>query len=103
VETTASEGGVDAFSTSASEIEHSLRFLLERCAGLRLAKSSRHNPLRNLHESFVRVIRSSVVERHGEIDLRQRQAGGGWTILFHFRSLMRAVSEEKCVCGLDGD
>ena len=97
VEASASEGGVGACSTLVSEIEHSSRFLLERRAGRRLAKSSRHNALCKLRETFLRIIGCRVVERYGEIGLRQRQGWGGWTILFHFRSLMLTISEEKWV------
>src|SRR5271168_1995990 len=46
---------------------------------------------------MARIIRSSVVERHGEVDLRRGQAGRGRTIPFHCKSLLLTISEEKWV------
>jgi hypothetical protein len=99
VAVSASESGAVACSTLASEIEHLLRFFLERCTGLCLTESSRHNPFGDLLESFVRVIPCRVVERHGEIDLLHRQIRSGETILFHSGSLLLTIGHEKGVRG----
>jgi hypothetical protein len=95
VETTASEGGAVASSTLASEIEHSLRFFLERRSALRVAKTSRHNPLRNLRETFLRIIGCRVVETDSQIALLYRQIRSGGTFLFHSGSLLLTIGQEK--------